>query len=144
LTTKGSSYWEENYSLCEANASDNANSPYCKSVFGSGLYAIGLIRESDGAYQWDGDDSGYGDTYLASQYYWDRDAYQISQGQTPSQDDIDSKVILSAVLIQPTNPEYDQPQFNVSYHNNYTWAENTIKGLITPKEDLKLSNGGAN
>jgi subtilisin family serine protease len=133
LTTKASGYWEENYSLCEPNASDSLNQTYCKSVFGSGLYAIGLIRESDGSYQWDGDDSGYGDTYLASQYYWDRDAYIISQGSTPSQDDIDSKVFLSAVLIQATNPathQSVQPPLNVSYHNGYYWGESYIKGLI--------------
>lgn len=149
LTNKGSSYWEENYSLCEANSSDNANSPYCKSVFGSGLYAIGLIRESDGSYQWDGDDSGYGDTYLASQYHWDKDAYYISQGLTPSQDQIDSKVFPSAVLISPT--DYGQP-LSVSYYNNYAWADREIKGLIVElpgeltQEDLSTAvlNFGAN
>ncbi len=71
------SYFQEKYSVCEPMASDDENMPFCAYQIGKGnlenyyqgLYTVGLIRQNDGSYAWDGDDNGYGDTFLESQDY---------------------------------------------------------------------------
>ena len=91
LSLQVSSYWEEKYpKLCEPNSSDNANG-FCKTELGSGEYTVGLLRQNDGSYAWDGDDSGYGDEFLASQRYWDRVGFQTAAGEAITADDIENQ-----------------------------------------------------
>ena len=55
-------YWESKYSTCEPVSLDQ--SPFCSTYVGQGHYTIGLIRQVNGTYEWDGDDAGYGETFL--------------------------------------------------------------------------------
>lgn len=104
LRAQPSSYWEEKYPLCEpASSEDN----FCKSALGSSTYAIGLLRQSDGSYLWDGDDNGFGDDFLASQRSWNRLQYAIDNGSTPSANDINWVVKAKALLLSP-DYELDQ------------------------------------
>ena len=67
---------------------------------GNGYSSLAPVGDDkiDGTYEWDGDDAGYGDAFLASQYWWDREAYAIAQGNTPTADEIDSEVLTSAII----------------------------------------------
>ena len=85
--------WEAKYAICEPNDNDPSDG-FCKGSLGGDRYTVGLIRQSDGTYEWDGDDAGYGDAFLASQYWWDRDAYAIARGDTPTADEIDSELLV--------------------------------------------------
>jgi subtilisin family serine protease len=121
--------WEGKYAICEPIDNDSTDG-FCKESLGGHRYTIGLLRQSDGTYEWDGDDAGYGDEFLASQYYWDRDAYRIAQGDTPTADDIDSAVLASAIIFSanheiseseslPYNIVHDYNQFRDVGHEYY-------------------------
>ncbi len=123
LQTKPSSYWEEKYSLCDP-VSDGET--FCKNNFASSEYFSGLLRQSDGTYEWDGDDSGYGDTFFASQYFWDPDQWLIAGGMSPTAWDIDYEIKTKAVIFQSGTSiasdaiERNYPFYNlISSSNNY-------------------------
>ncbi len=67
------SYFQEKYSVCDPLPGDEY--PFCAFQIGKGLmetyyqglYTVGLLRQVDGSYAWDGDDNGYGDTFLEGQ-----------------------------------------------------------------------------
>ena len=89
LQTKPSSYWEDKYTLCDPVSEEDT---FCKNQFASNRFYSGLLRQDDGTYEWDGDDSEYGDTFLASQYNWDQDQWQIDRGNTPQAYEIDHEI----------------------------------------------------
>ncbi|MDC0173000.1 S8 family serine peptidase [Gammaproteobacteria bacterium] len=123
---QGQSDWEAKYAICEP-IDDDSSDGFCKGSLGGDRYTVGLIRQSDGIYEWDGDDAGYGDAFLASQYWWDRDAYVIAQGNTPNADEIDSEVLTSAIIFYGGSEISDSqslPNNIVSDFNSYDWAAN--------------------
>ena len=118
--------WEAKYAICEPNDNDPSDG-FCKGSLGGDRYTVGLIRQSDGTYEWDGDDAGYGDAFLASQYWWDRDAYAIAQGNTPNADEIDSEVLTSAIIFyggSEITESQSLPNNIVSDYNQYSWMVN--------------------
>ncbi|MBT5795855.1 MAG: fibronectin type III domain-containing protein, partial [Porticoccaceae bacterium] len=120
--------WEAKYAICEPNENDGGGS-FCKGHLGSGEYGIGLLRQSDGTYAWDGDDAGYGDEFLASQQHWDMEAWVIAQGNTPSADEIDSELYTSLIAFKDNNNKLSESTLYsnyywytiLSYYNNYSW-----------------------
>ena len=127
VSLKGVSYWHDEYTLCEPTQQDDE---FCKERFGRSRYYVGLLRQADGTYEWDGDDSGYGETFLASQYYWDPDQWLIDGGSTPNADDIDWEIKTKIVVFQdpPRSMdsdinERDYPfSYLVSAQNGYDWG----------------------
>jgi len=118
--------WEAKYAICEPNDNDPSDG-FCKGSLGGDRYAVGLIRQSDGTYEWDGDDAGYGDAFLASQYWWDREAYSIARGDTPTADEIDSEVLTSAIIFyggSEISESQSLPNNIVSDYNQYSWMVN--------------------
>ena len=129
LQTKPSSYWEEKYGLCSPTYE---NDEFCKNYFASYYYYLGLTKQVDGTYAWDGDDAGYGDTFLQSQYWWDPDQWMIDRGQSPSSSDINHKIKAKVVVARAdramnTDIDIQNWPFShiVSYENGYDWGSAT-------------------
>ncbi len=144
LQTKPSSYWEDKYTLCEPVYETET---FCKNEFASSNYYSGLLRQDDGTYEWDGDDSGYGDTFLASQYNWDQDQWQIDGGRTPQAYEIDYELKSNIIVMNaPVSMDADINVRNypfsyiISDNNGYEWASAQkfileLPGALT-QEDL--------
>ncbi len=129
LRAKPSSYWEEKYSLCSPTYE---NDEFCKNTFASQDFYLGLTKQVDGTYAWDGDDAGYGDTFLESQYYWDPDQWQIDGGSSPNANEINyelkSKVVIasaSATMNTDINIRNWPFSYILSSNNGYEWANAT-------------------
>jgi len=138
LRAKPSSYWEEKYSFCSPT-SDAFN--FCTQTLGAGKYFLGLTKQVDGTYAWDGDDAGYGDTFLESQYYWDQDQWQIDGGNTPNGDEINyelkSKVVI-ATAERTMNTDINVRDY--LFYNIVSY-ENSYEGAIVERFILELPGG---
>jgi subtilisin family serine protease len=150
LQTKPSSYWEDKYTLCDPVSEEDT---FCKSQFASRDFYSGLLRQGDGAYEWDGDDSGYGDTFLAAQYNWDQDQWQIDGGNTPQAYEIDYEVEAKIIVMssnQPMDADINVRWYPFSYiissNNRYQSSSATkfiveLPGELTQNDlDVGLAN----
>ena len=93
--TQPSSYFQERYDVCKPTS---AGETFCKGEIFNERYLVGLIRQSDDSFRWDGDDAGYGDTFLASQYYWDKQQFRLDRGEEVQSYEVDHE-IKSDILI---------------------------------------------
>ena len=150
LQTKPSSYWEDKYTLCDPVSEEDT---FCKNQFASDRFYSGLLRQDDGTYEWDGDDSEYGDTFLASQYNWDQDQWQIDRGYTPQAYEIDHEIKAKIIVMQSNqsmNADINVLDYPFSYiissDNNYQWVSATkfileLPGELTQNDlDVGLAN----
>lgn len=143
LNLQTNDYWKEKYSLCESASSEDT---FCKSTLGSDIYGIGLLRQSDGSYLWDGDDEGYGDDFLLSQRYWDRAQFAINNGSAPTADELDWEVVVSA-LVMDANRHLDEgngdfyKSIMVSYAVSYANASRFIIELPGELSQADLDAG---
>ena len=114
-------YWEETYPLCVAAYADDH---FCRDTLGNSHPLIGLIRQADGSYTWDGGEPSY--DWLATQRKWDPAAYAISHGQTPNASDLswEPKVPIAQLWL----------------HQKYESASSSSWGLWNPNSSL----GGIN
>ena len=154
LQTKPSSYWEDKYTLCDPVSEEDT---FCKNQFASNRFYSGLLRQDDGTYEWDGDDSEYGDTFLASQYNWDQDQWQIDRGNTPQAYEIDHEIKAKIIIMQSNqsmNADINVLDYPFSYiissDNNYQWVSAAkfileLPGELTQNDlDVGLANFKAN
>ena len=150
LQTKPSSYWEDKYSLCDPVSDEDR---FCKNAFASSAFHIGLLRQGDGTYEWDGDDSGYGDTFLASQRYWDPEQWKIDRGWDVEIFDLEYEVKAKALvvkvqgLMESETLESDYPFYELlNYDNQFEWNSASIFIVELPGEltqndlDVGLAN----
>jgi hypothetical protein len=150
LQTKPSSYWEDKYTLCDPVSDGDT---FCKTYFASSEYHIGLLRQDDGTYEWDGDDSGYGDTFLAFQQYWDPEQWKIDRGWTVDIYDLEYEVKAKA-LVSRVRPVMESEIVESAYPfyglldggNQYEWNSASIFIIELPGEltqndlDVGLAN----
>ena len=134
LRTQPASYWEEKYDLCEATYEGEE---FCKDTFADYRYQIGLLRQGDGSYVWDGDDAGYGDTFLATQYNWDQAQYQIDRGNTPSISELENSPKAALLVMEAyirldgeINTEQSEWSSLVSWYMGYDWGSSNVRTIV--------------
>jgi len=128
LSEQPSSYWQERYSLCEPTGSEiDDGDDFCRSALGTGGYVIGLQGQPTGSYDWHGDDDGFGDEFLATQYNWDPVAWRLLQNETPTANDLDynfrsTMLILDVARLsdEDISGDYNYPHI-VSWSNSSTY-----------------------
>ena len=133
--TQPSSYFQERYDVCKPTS---AGETFCKGEIFNERYLVGLIRQSDDSFRWDGDDAGYGDTFLASQYYWDKQQFRLDRGEEVQSYEVDHE-IKSDILILRSNRllevnvdegSYDWAYGIVDSYNEYEWGLNYAKSIL--------------
>ena len=80
-----------------------------------------------GSYDWHGDDDGFGDEFLATQYNWDPVAWRLLQNETPTANDLDynfrsTMLILDVARLsdEDISNDYIYPHI-VSWRNSSTY-----------------------
>jgi len=133
--TQPSSYFQERYDVCKPTS---AGETFCKGEIFNEKYLVGLIRQSDDSFRWDGDDAGYGDTFLASQYHWDKQQFRLDRGEEVQSYEVDHE-IKSDILILRSNRllevnvdegSYDWAYGIVDSYNEYEWGHNYAKSIL--------------
>ena len=136
LRGQPSSYFQERYDVCKPTSADET---FCKSQIFNEAYQVGLIRQPDDSFKWDGDDAGYGDTFLASQYYWDKQQFKLDRGQEVQSHEIDHEIKSDTLILGAASglleDNVDEDSSDWAYgivhnYNAYTWGNTYAKPIL--------------